>query len=223
MRLLLVEDDPDLADGLAAALARAGFSVDRVADGKSAADALDSQPYDLMLLDLGLPLMDGFEVLRSARARKLTVPVLILTARDALEDRVRGLDLGADDYLTKPFELAELEARARALIRRSAGHAAPELRVGELTIDIRARAARHRGEPVNLSPRDFAVLEILAAKPGQVVAKDRLVNSISTWDKDFSENSAEVYVHRLRRKLGPLGIEIVTMRGFGYLIRVAPQ
>lgn len=223
MRLLLVEDDPDLAHGLAAALTRAGFSVDRVADGESAVDALGAQRYDLMLLDLGLPRSDGFDVLRRARARKLTLPVLILTARDALQDRVLGLDLGADDYLTKPFELAELEARVRALIRRSTGNATPELRVGDLTIDVKARSARHRGERVNLSRRDFAVLEILAAKPGQVVSKDRLISSISTWDKDFSENSAEVYVHRLRKKLGPLGIEIVTMRGFGYLIRVRPQ
>jgi DNA-binding response OmpR family regulator len=223
MRLLLVEDDPDLAQGLSAALARAGFSVDRVADGESAVDALGAQRYDLMLLDLGLPRSDGFDVLRRARARKLTLPVLILTARDALQDRVLGLDLGADDYLTKPFELAELEARVRALIRRSAGNAAPELRVGDLTIDVKTRSARHRGERVNLSRRDFAVLEILAAKPGQVVPKDRLIGSISTWDKDFSENSAEVYVHRLRKKLGPLGIEIVTMRGFGYLIRARPQ
>lgn len=223
MRLLLVEDDPDLAHGLAAALTRAGFSVDRVADGESAVDALGGQPYDLMVLDLGLPRSDGFEVLRKARARRLTLPVLILTARDALEDRVLGLDLGADDYLTKPFELAELEARVRALIRRSVGSPAPELRVGELSIDVKERSARHRGELVNLSPRDFAVLEILAAKSGQVVAKERLVNSISTWDKDFSENSAEVYIHRLRKKLHPLGIEIVTMRGFGYLIRVQPQ
>ena len=223
MRLLLVEDDPDLAHGLAAALTRAGFSVDRVADGESAVDALGAQRYDLMLLDLGLPRSDGFDVLRRARARKLTLPVLILTARDALQDRVLGLDLGADDYLTKPFELAELEARVRALIRRSTGNATPELRVGDLTIDVKTRSARHRGERVNLSRRDFAVLEILAAKPGQVVSKDRLISSISTWDKDFSENSAEVYVHRLRKKLGPLGIEIVTMRGFGYLIRVRPQ
>ena len=223
MRLLLVEDDPDLAHGLAAALTRAGFSVDRVADGESAVDALSAQPYDLMLLDLGLPRSDGFDVLRRARARKLTLPVLILTARDALQDRVLGLDLGADDYLAKPFELAELEARVRALIRRSAGNVTPELRLGDLTIDVKARSARHRGERVNLSRRDFAVLEILAAKPGQVVSKDRLISSISTWDKDFSENSAEVYVHRLRKKLGPLGLEIVTMRGFGYLIRVRPQ
>jgi DNA-binding response OmpR family regulator len=223
MRLLLVEDDPDLAQGLSAALTRAGFSVDRVADGESAVDALGAQRYDLMLLDLGLPRSDGFDVLRRARARKLNLPVLILTARDALQDRVLGLDLGADDYLTKPFELAELEARVRALIRRSAGNAAPELRVGDLTIDVKTRSARHRGERVNLSRRDFAVLEILAAKPGQVVPKDRLIGSISTWDKDFSENSAEVYVHRLRKKLGPLGVEIVTMRGFGYLIRVRPQ
>jgi DNA-binding response OmpR family regulator len=223
VRLLLVEDDPDLAHGLAAALTRAGFSVDRVADGEAAVDALGAQPYDLMLLDLGLPRSDGFAVLRRARARKLTLPVLILTARDALQDRVLGLDLGADDYLTKPFELAELEARVRALIRRSTGNATPELRVGDLTIDVKTRSARHRGDRVNLSRRDFAVLEILAAKPGQVVSKDRLISSISTWAKDFSENSAEVYVHRLRKKLGPLGIEIVTMRGFGYLVRVRPQ
>lgn len=223
MRLLLVEDDPDLAQGLSAALTRAGFSVDRVADGEAAVDALGAQRYDLMLLDLGLPRSDGFDVLRRARARKLNLPVLILTARDALQDRVLGLDLGADDYLTKPFELAELEARVRALIRRSAGNAAPELRVGDLTIDVKARSARYRGERVNLSRRDFAVLEILAVKPGQVVPKDRLIGSISTWDKDFSENSAEVYVHRLRKKLGPLGIEIVTMRGFGYLVRVRPE
>jgi two-component system, OmpR family, response regulator len=222
MRILLVEDDPDIAGGLAGALTQTGYAVDSVGDGKSALAALDAERYDLVLLDLGLPRLDGFEVLRQARAKRQTVPMLIMTARDALDDRVRGLDLGADDYLVKPFELAELEARIRALIRRSAGASAPEIRIGGLAIDTNNRSARFRDETIKLSPRDFAMLEILAVRSGQVVSKDRLVTSMSTWDKDFSENSAEVYIHRLRKKLGPLGVQIVTMRGFGYLIRATP-
>ncbi len=222
MRILLVEDDADISAGLTGALTRAGYAVDHVADGSSALAALDAQRYDLILLDIGLPRLDGFEVLRTARAARHTVPMLIMTARDALEDRVRGLNLGADDYLIKPFELVELEARVRALIRRSVGAVAPEIMIGKLWIDTNARTARHGGEVVKLSPRDFAMLEILATRAGNVVPKERLVTSMSTWDKDFSENSAEVYIHRLRKKLGPLGIEIVTMRGFGYLIRQAP-
>ena len=222
MRLLIVEDDADISAGLAGVLTRSGYSVDRVADGTSALAALEAQGYDLVLLDLGLPRMDGFEVLRSARAGRHKVPMLIMTARDAIEDRVRGLNLGADDYMIKPFALLELEARIRALIRRSAGPVAPGIDIGDLVIDTNTRTATHRGEVVKLSSRDFAMLEILATRSGQVVPKDRLVTSMSTWDKDFSENSAEVYIHRLRKKLGPLGVEIVTMRGFGYLIRAAP-
>ncbi len=222
MRILLVEDDADISAGLTGALTQAGYALDLVTDGASALAALDAQRYDLVLLDIGLPRLDGFEVLRAARAGRHTVPMLIMTARDALEDRVRGLNLGADDYLTKPFELAELEARVRALIRRSAGAVTPEILIGALTIDTITRTARHGGEIVKLSPRDFALLEILATRSGYVVPKERLVTSMSTWDKDFSENSAEVYIHRLRKKLGPIGVEIVTMRGFGYLIRAAP-
>lgn len=222
MRILLVEDDTDIAVGLAGALKQTGYAVDSVRDGKSALTALNVERYDLVLLDLGLPQLDGFEVLKQARANRQTVPVLIMTARDALDDRVRGLDLGADDYLVKPFELAELEARMRALIRRSANVAVPAIQIGGLAIDTNNRTARFHEDTVMLSPRDFAMLEILATRSGQVVSKDRLVTSMSTWDKDFSENSAEVYIHRLRKKLGPLGVQIVTMRGFGYLIRAAP-
>ncbi len=222
MRILLVEDDTDIAVGLAGALKQTGYAVDSVRDGKSALTALNVERYDLVLLDLGLPQLDGFEVLKQARANRQTVPVLIMTARDALDDRVRGLDLGADDYLVKPFELAELEARMRALIRRSANVAVPAIQIGGLAIDTNNRTARFHEDAVKLSPRDFAMLEILATRSGQVVSKDRLVTSMSTWDKDFSENSAEVYIHRLRKKLGPLGVQIVTMRGFGYLIRAAP-
>lgn len=222
MRILLVEDDADISAGLTGALTQAGYALDHVTDGASALAALDAQRYDLVLLDIGLPRLDGFAVLRAARAGRHTVPMLIMTARDALEDRVRGLNLGADDYLTKPFELAELEARVRALIRRSAGAVTPDILIGALTIDTITRTARHGGEIVKLSPRDFALLEILATRSGYVVPKERLVTSMSTWDKDFSENSAEVYIHRLRKKLSPIGVEIVTMRGFGYLIRAAP-
>ena len=222
MRILLVEDDTDIAVGLAGALKRTGYAVDGVADGKSALAALDAERYDLVLLDLGLPRLDGLEVLRQARANRHTVPMLIMTARDALEDRVRGLDLGADDYLVKPFELAELEARMRALIRRSAGATASAIQIGGLSIDTNNRTARYHDDAVELSPRDFMMLEILATRTGHVVSKDRLVASMSTWDKDFSENSAEVYIYRLRKKLGPLGVQIVTVRGFGYLIRAAP-
>jgi two-component system, OmpR family, response regulator len=223
MRVLIVEDDPDLADGLVRALGQVGFSVDHVADGQAAIDAHAAQRFDVIVLDLGLPKVDGMSVLRRLRGAGALTPILVLTARDALEDRVQGLNLGADDYLVKPFQLAELEARLRALIRRVSGSAESVIQLGELTIDPLAREARHGGALLALTPRDFAVLEILAAKAGHVVSKDRLVSSISTWDKDFSENSVEAYVHRLRKKLGTTGVEIVTMRGFGYLIRFVPK
>lgn len=223
MRLLIVEDDPDLAPSLIDVLTRAGFSVDHVADGQTAIDALAAQAFDLMVLDLGLPRMSGLDVLRRMRSQKVALPVLVLTARDTLDDRVQGLNLGADDYLTKPFELAELEARIRALLRRSAGATTPEIHVGELAIDPTKRTARFRGELVSLSPREIAVLELLAVRAGDLVTKDRIVNSISSWSGDFSENSAEVYVHKLRKKLVGMKIEIVTMRGFGYVLRQTPE
>jgi two-component system OmpR family response regulator len=218
MRLLVVEDDAALGRGLEQFLRERGFSVDRVADGQQAVEALLAHEYDIALLDLGLPRLDGFEVLKTIRGRGKSLPVLILTARDALDDRVAGLNLGADDYLAKPFELAELEARIRALLRRSKGRASANIEVGRLTLDSVAREVRCDNEVIRLSAREYAVLELLMSRAGRVVSKSQIVNSLSEWDAEFSEASVEVYVHRVRKKLEKTEIEIKTLRGFGYLL-----
>jgi len=216
--VLVIEDDPALGHGLERFLRDAGFSVDRVSDGVQAVEALMAENYDLALLDLGLPRMGGLEVLSTIRARKKTLPVLILTARDTLDDRVTGLNLGADDYLAKPFELPELEARVRALLRRSKGHAAALIEVGELSLDTVSREVHCKGRLLHLSAREYAVLEKLMSRAGRVVSKAQIVGSLSEWDADFSESSVEVYVHRLRKRLDGTGVEIKTLRGFGYLM-----
>ena len=222
MRLLVAEDDPILADALSHALRGAGHAVDCVADGASADAALATSSFDVVVLDLGLPRMDGLEVLRRLRGRRATVPVLILTAHDTVEDRVRGLDLGADDYLAKPFELAELEARLRALARR-AGHAGQSIvQHGELTFDTVGRVARLSGEVVELSARELSVLEILLAREGRLVSKEQIVDHLCRWDEEVSENAVEVYMHRLRRKLEPGGVKITTLRGLGYCLNRVP-
>jgi DNA-binding response OmpR family regulator len=189
--------------------------------GEQAAHAGLSGEHDVAVLDLGLPRRDGMEVLRHWRARGARLPVLMLTARDQLADRVAGLDAGADDYLVKPFDLAELLARLRALGRRAAGRAENLLLLGELALDVNERELRHCGERVALSPRELALTELLMGKAGRVVAKDQIVARLSSWESDFSENSVEVYVHRLRKRFAELGVVIRTVRGFGYVMEAA--
>lgn len=222
MRILIAEDDSVLADGLLRALRRSDFAVDIAGDGTAADHLLSAQDYDLVILDLGLPGLDGFEVLRRLRRRGGTAPVLILTARDAIADRVRGLDLGADDYLTKPFELPELEARVRALIRRGQAGGSAVLTHGALALDLAGRRATLHGAPVELSAREIAVLEVLMLRSGRVVNKDQLAGQIYGQDEEVGANAIEVYVHRLRKKLEPSGVAIRTIRGLGYLLEKKP-
>ena len=217
-RILLVEDDPSLARGLGALLRQAGYSVDIAEDGETALEIAVSEPYALITLDIGLPELNGFQVLRRWRERKLKTPVLILTARDAVEDRVTGLDLGADDYLLKPFEPSELEARVRALLRRSQGEASSVVTVGTLTVDHAKAMAWVNEEEISLRPREWAVLDRLIAQAGKVVSKRRLTSEVFGFDEPVAPNAIEVYVGRLRRKLGPGGPEIRTIRGLGYML-----
>ncbi len=208
-RILLVEDDPSLARGLSATLRASGYAIDIARDGEAAWQMASDEPYALITLDLGLPEMSGLEVLRKIRAAGNKVPVLILTARDALEDRLVGLDTGADDYMLKPFEPSELEARIRALLRRASGEADPVMTIGTVAID---------GRPVDLRRREWAVLERLAARVGKVVDKDRLSAEVFGYDEAVAPNAIEVYVARLRRKLEPDGPRIRTIRGLGYVL-----
>jgi two-component system OmpR family response regulator len=223
MRILIVEDDPVLADGLTRSLRATDYAVDCVGDGGEADHVLAAQNYDLVILDLGLPKLDGFEVLRRLRRRSSRVPVLVLTARDALDDRVRGLDLGADDYLTKPFDLPELEARLRALIRRGQSGGGSLITHGALTLDTAGRRATLGGEPLELSARELGVLEVLMLRSGRVVNKEQLAEQLYGWDEEVGANAIEVYVHRLRKKLEPVGVTIRTIRGLGYLLEKPPH
>lgn len=218
MRVLLSEDDEILADGITKALRQAGFAVDHVAGGIDADQALQSNNFDLLILDLGLPGIDGLEVLRRLRTRKQVLPVLILTARDRLEDRVTGLDFGADDYLTKPFDLPELEARVRALLRRGRVAADVEVVYGALRFDTVGRRVTVHDQQLELSARELAVLEILLQRGGKVVSKEQLIEHMYGWDEEVSHNAMEVNVHRLRKKLEAAGINIRTIRGLGYLL-----
>lgn len=218
MRILIVEDDPVLADGLSRSLRAADYAVDCTGDGAAADHVLAAQDYDLVILDLGLPRLDGFEVLKRLRHRGSRVPVLVLTARDALDDRVKGLDLGADDYLTKPFDLPELEARVRALIRRGQSGGGSLLKHGALALDTAGRRATLNGEPLELSARELGVLEVLMLRSGRVVNKEQLAERLYGWDEEVGPNAIEVYVHRLRKKLEPAGVVIRTIRGLGYLL-----
>jgi two-component system, OmpR family, response regulator len=218
MRVLLIEDDQALSLGVQRALEREGWRVDALADGRTALAAGLGGEHDLAVLDLGLPGCDGMEVLRHWRGRGVTIPVLLLTARDELADRVKGLDSGADDFLAKPFDTPELLARLRALKRRAAGHLEQRLTLGDLELDVTGRELRFAGVRVPLSPRELALTELLMQKAGRVVTKESIVARLSSWEADFSENSVEVYVHRLRKRFGDLGVVIRTIRGFGYVM-----
>ncbi|MGH8663052.1 MAG: response regulator [Burkholderiales bacterium] len=221
MRLLIVEDDPLLADGLKRSLAVHGFAIDHAADGASADHMLSSQAYDLVILDLGLPGLDGLSVLKRLRRRaggSSTTPVLILTARTGLDDRVKGLDLGADDYLAKPFDLPELEARVRAMVRRGKFGASPQLQHGRLRFDTIGRRALVDDQPLELSARELSMLETLLLSVGRVVSKEQLAEQLTGWGEVVGANAIEVYIHRLRKKLETAGISVRTVRGLGYLL-----
>jgi two-component system OmpR family response regulator len=216
MRVLLVEDDAMIGDAVRHALRAEHYAVDWVRDGEVADSALRTGNYDLVLLDLGLPKRDGFEVLRSLRARHSTVPVLVATARDAVRDRIAGLDAGADDYVVKPYDTDELLARIRALVRRSAGRAEPVFEHDGIRLNPATREATVHGEPVNLSSREWAVLEPMLLRPGVVFSRSQLEEKLYGWKEDISSNAVEVYVHGLRKKLGAELIQ--TVRGLGYVI-----
>ena len=221
MRILLVEDDRMLGDGVQAGLGAAGFTVDWVRDGEAALAALAGEGFAAVLLDLGLPRRDGLSVLASLRSAGNAVPVMILMARDQISDKVRGLDLGADDYMVKPFDLDELAARLRALVRRSSGRADACLRHGELVIDPAARTVTLRGEVVSLTGREFDLLSVLLDAAGRVLTRRVLEEQLYTWGEAVESNALEVHIHHLRRKLGSELIR--TVRGVGYLIDEAPR
>jgi len=216
MRFLLVEDDPLLGDGIQVGLMQGGDAVDWMRDGESAEAALRTEDYELMVLDLGLPGRSGLEVLQALRGRGSDLPVLILTARDTVADRVAGLDAGADDYLIKPFELDELRARIRALVRRRHGRASPVIRHGALELDPAAHTVTVDAQPVKLSQREFAVLNLLLDNRGRVLSKSRLEEGLYAWGEEVESNAMEVYIHHLRKKLGADLIR--TVRGVGYVI-----
>jgi two-component system, OmpR family, response regulator len=216
MRILVVEDDALLAEGLTSVLTRAGHVVEHAMTGRHADILLVDEQFDLAVLDVGLPDIDGFEVLRRLRQRHSATNVLVLTARDAVEDRVHGLDLGADDYLTKPFSVNEFEARVRALLRRGAAPAAA-WSVAGMTVDAAAKRIRVDGRTVDLTPREWALLELFLTHPGRVLSKDQIAESLFTFDEQLSSNAIEVHVSRLRTKIQPAGAHIRTVRGFGYI------
>ncbi|CAN1535980.1 OmpR Response regulators consisting of a CheY-like receiver domain and a winged-helix DNA-binding domain [Sphingomonadaceae bacterium] len=219
-RIMLVEDDNALARGVLALLRADGHAVDHFESAEDALELLDLEPYTLILLDLGLPGMSGFDVVRELRRSGQRLPVLILTARDALDDRVRGLDLGADDYMLKPFDPTELSARVRALLRRSTGEAISVISVGNLTCDIVSGTAKVNGRSIELRRREWAVLIALAHKAGHVVPKDRLISEVFDYDDTVGPNALEVYITRLRKKLSDGGPNIRALRGLGYIMEV---
>jgi two-component system OmpR family response regulator/two-component system response regulator QseB len=221
MRILVVEDDPLLADGLQVGLRQAGFDADLAQDGVAADLALGTHDHAAVVLDLGLPRLGGLEVLKRLRATGRAVPVLILTARDRVEDRIKGLDSGADDYVVKPVDLGELAARLRALIRRSKGEAAPVLHNGALRLDPAARQVTFRGTRVDLQAREFAMLHELMLNAGRVLSREQLVDRLYAWGEEIESNAIEVHVHHLRRKLAPEVIR--TVRGVGYLMPRHPN
>ena len=223
MRILIAEDDPTLADGLQRTLRQAGYAVDWASNGVEADAALGTYAFDLLILDISLPRLSGFEVLKRLRARNSRLPVLLLTALDSVDDRVRGLDAGADDYLAKPFQLAELEARVRALTRRGMSGAPTLIKHGQLSFDQVGRVAAIGGERLELSARELSLLELLLQRPGQLVHKDLLADHLCDWGEGVSANAIEVYVHRLRKKLLPGCVKISTVRGVGYRLEAPAE
>jgi DNA-binding response OmpR family regulator len=215
MRILLVEDDELLGDGLQAGLRHCGFQADWLRDGESARTALQTEDYAAVVLDLGLPRLDGLGLLRVLRGGGNKIPVLVLTARDATRDKITGLDTGADDYLVKPVDLDELAARLRALIRRAGGQAAPMIEIAGVALDPAGRRVYLDGAPVELPAKEFAILEILLRNAGKVISRGQLESALYGWDEGVESNAVEVYIHHLRRKLGPERIR--TLRGVGYL------
>ncbi len=216
MRILLAEDDTLLGDGLRAGLRLAGFQVDWVRDGLAAERELRAQPYAAAVLDLGLPLMDGLDVLASVRRAGVTLPVLVLTARDAVPDRIKGLDTGADDYVVKPVDLDELAARLRALVRRAHGQPQEVLQVQDVQLDPAARTVQRAGQPVALSTREFDLLQALVLNAGRVLSREQLEQHLYSWGQEVDSNAVEVHIHHLRKKLGAALIQ--TVRGVGYLL-----
>ena len=217
MNVLIAEDDPLLADGLTRALGAAGHQSATVGSGDDADRVARSGEHDLVVLDVGLPGIDGFEVLRRMRARGDTTRVMMLTARDAVADRVHGLDLGADDYLTKPFSLDEFEARVRALMRRPEAVASESMEIGPMHVDLAAKRLRIRGIAVELTTREWALLRLFLHHPGRVLSKDEIIDELCSVNEHVAPNTIEVYVSRLRAKLEPAGVRVRTVRGFGYL------
>ena len=222
MRILIAEDDRILADGLLRSLRGGGYAVDHLASGSDVDAALNSHDFDLLILDLGLPRMHGLDILRRLRARGSSMPVLILTADDRVEQRVEGLDLGADDYMAKPFSLQELEARVRALTRRGLGSAATMIHHGPLTFDATGRMAYLDDQLLDLSAREFGLLEVLLQRCGRLVSKEQLIERLCEWGDEVSNNAIEVYVHRLRKKIERGPVRIATVRGLGYCLEKVP-
>jgi two-component system OmpR family response regulator len=223
MRVLIAEDDQVLADGLLRTLRATGYAADHVASGSEADAALASHEFDLVILDLGLPKLHGLEVLKKLRGRGSKVPVLILTAADSIEQRVKGLDAGADDYMAKPFSLQELEARVRALIRRGLGAASALVKHGPLSFDATGRVCYINDQMVELSAREISLLEVLLQRTGRLVSKDQLVERLCEWGEEVSNNAIEVYIHRLRKKIEQGPIRIATVRGLGYCLeKISP-
>lgn len=216
MRILLVEDDTMLAESICEGLEKGGFTIDHLGAAEPAESALGLTHYDLAIVDIGLPGMSGLDLILRIRQRKLLLPVLILTARDGLEDRIRGLDLGADDYMVKPFQLPELLARMRALIRRSLSATSSELTAGAIVLDLARRIALAHGEMLDLTGREWEILQQLMLSSPNVVSKQKMAESLSEWENEISANAVEIYVSRLRQKLQGCGIEIRTIRGIGY-------
>jgi DNA-binding response OmpR family regulator len=216
MRILVVEDDAMVASGLGEALRRAAYAIDLVASAEAALETMELADYDLAIVDIGLPRTNGRELIRQLRQRGKTLPIMILTAHDGLEDRVRGLDVGADDYMVKPFQLPELLARVRALIRRSQAVSSSEIVVGAVRIDLTRRSAEARGIALDLTSREWDILEQLALTSPKVVSKAKMIDSLSDWDNDLTPNAVEVSMSRLRAKLQGCGIAIRTIRGIGY-------
>ncbi len=218
MRLLIVEDDLELRSALHTLLSQSGYVVDGLANGREGLSVLLAQEYDLAIVDLALPELDGLALIRALRKQQRGVPILIITARDALEDRVAGLDAGADDYLVKPFEMPELEARARALLRRSRADRAQAIRLGPLELTPGQPRVHLSGTAVDLTAREFALLELLALRAGRVVNKDHIATRLARSGEALSDTAIEVAIHRLRRRLEPFDLHVRTVRGFGYLL-----